>query len=91
MSFGQTSSDGLTWPASLIRAAYPCSPSVGSMLQEIRLLTFNLEWVWGVERGCGCEGREMGVGVGEGDGCRCEGREMGVGVGEGDRCRCGCG
>ena len=71
MSFGQTSSDGLTWPASAIGAAYLCSPSVGSMLQEIRLLTFNLEWVWGVECGCGCEGREMGVGVGEGDRCRC--------------------
>ena len=69
VSLGQTSSDGLTWPASLIRAAYPCSPSVGSMLQEISLL-INLEWVWGVERKCGCEGK-IGVGVGEGDGCGC--------------------
>ena len=69
MSFGQTSSDGLTWPASAIGAAYPCSPSVGMMLTEIRLFV-NLEWVWGVERECGCEGK-MGVGVGEGDRCGC--------------------
>ena len=67
VSFGKMSFVFFPWPVSWLGAVFTCSPSVGSMLQGIRLL-INLEWVWGVERECGCEGK-IGVGVGVGE-CR---------------------